>query len=210
MVVLSVMAVLLAIAAPSMNDLVQASQQQAALTRLSSAMRMGQYEANRRNVRVTVCPAQPDRSGCRDATIGSGPHAALQDWSGELMAFIDGGKPREMDGGDRLLRVFPAARGVDVFAWYPANGQGMDSAGYALHLLPTGLVCWPTSRRQVWVPADYPCRTNVAFTACARTARHLPARHTAMTRGGLHEMTSHERMQTAYDAQSSVNCSSNR
>lgn len=195
MVTLTVMAILLAIAAPGMNAMVQASQQESALMRLSAALRMAQHEAGRRNQRVTVCPASPDRKACSDTAIGSGPYQGLQDWSGELIAFSDGSTARTIDQDDQLLRVFPRVRGVDLFAWYPTGGQGMKSAGHAVHALPEGQICWPTARQGT--PGTdieqvhrvvYPCNPDVTFTACPSRARQLPARHIAMYAGGLQDL----------------------
>jgi prepilin-type N-terminal cleavage/methylation domain-containing protein len=148
MVTLAVMVILLAIAAPNMNDMVQASQQESALMRLSAALRMAQHEAGRRNQRITICPASAGRKACSDTAIGSGPYQGLQDWSGELIAFSDGSTPRVIDEDDQVLRVFPSVRSVDLFAWYPTGGQGMKSAGHAVHALPDGQICWPTARRR--------------------------------------------------------------
>ena len=205
MVTLAVMVILLAIAAPNMNDMVQTSQQESALMRLSAALRMAQHEAGRRNQRITICPASAGRKACSDTAIGSGPYQGLQDWSGELIAFSDGSTPRVIDEGDQVLRVFPSVRSVDLFAWYPTGGQGMKSAGHAVHALPDGQICWPTARQgapgaEQFHRVTYPCNPDVTFTACPSRARHLPARHIAMYAGGLQDLAPRDPLPRASDS----------
>lgn len=217
MVTLTVMVVLMAIAAPDMNAMVQASQQESALMRLSAALRMAQHEAGRRNQRVTVCPASADRRGCRNSTIGTGPYRRLHDWSGELIVFSDGKTARQMDSGDQLLRVFPGVRGVDIFAWYPTDSRGMGSAGHAVHVLPDGQICWPTAASgapgglaMLTGGVVSPCNPDVTFTACPNRARQLAARHIAMYAGGLQDLSPRDPLPRASDHRKlqSVDCAS--
>ena len=67
MVVVAVMAILAAIAAPSMTGLINANRLSGQAGELSATMQLARSEAVRRNARVTVCPSS-DGSSCASST----------------------------------------------------------------------------------------------------------------------------------------------
>jgi type IV fimbrial biogenesis protein FimT len=114
MVTLTVAAILLAMSAPSMRDLIQNNRATAYANEMVLAFTIARAEALKRNGPVTVCAAAP----VDPATGAPTGCAADGDWSQGWLVFQDAavaGAPNPTGAGAQLIRVWPAARDFKTF-----------------------------------------------------------------------------------------------
>ncbi|WP_153109058.1 GspH/FimT family pseudopilin [Propionivibrio limicola] len=99
LVTIAVLAIVLAIAAPSFSTIVKNSRLATETNDLMSDLALARTEAARRGRRVSLCISN---NGTTCATSGS-------DWSGGRIIFSDVSPYGQIDSGDTILRVVPSA-----------------------------------------------------------------------------------------------------
>nr|WP_079235505.1 MULTISPECIES: GspH/FimT family pseudopilin [Pseudomonas] len=105
---ISVLAILVSIAAPSMSEWVQRERNNSHMNELLSGVRFARASAITRNGTVSVC-------------AGVVVCADKSDWKSNVMVFADGNNNGEMDEGDELLRMFSIS---DLYHWDWSNFRG--------------------------------------------------------------------------------------
>lgn len=124
MITLAVLAVMLSLAIPAFSRLLASMRLSAAANELLSSLHLARSEAIRRGVRVTLCPAPPDKIDCTGKA-----------WHEGWIMFVDrtlSGQTPRLDPGDELLfRGGPSGRGITI------QGNG-PLASYA-SFVPSGL-----------------------------------------------------------------------
>ena len=93
LITVSILAILLAIAAPSFRDLIQSNRTQTIANDLTTALQFARSEAVKRNVKVDIC--RRNQNACADAT----------DWGNGWLVKINGGA---------ALRVWEAVGGQNT------------------------------------------------------------------------------------------------
>ncbi|QNP47147.1 GspH/FimT family pseudopilin [Diaphorobacter aerolatus] len=102
---LSVLAILLVVAAPSFASLWRVNRATAAVKRFSLDLEYARSEARRRGSAVSLCASEG--TACQ----GSGG----ADWAKGWIVFADDDADGSVDGGEAILRVQPALTGGDTF-----------------------------------------------------------------------------------------------
>jgi type IV fimbrial biogenesis protein FimT len=124
MITLSIAAILLAVAVPSYQSVMVQSRLTTQANELMTALHYARSEAVKRGVRVTICKSS-DGTAC---TSGGS-------WQDGWLIFSDAGTTGTVDGGDEILRVFPALNGSTLEGgsnfgnWisYRSNGRSQGS-----------------------------------------------------------------------------------
>lgn len=127
LVVLALLGVLLALAAPGLSNLRQKHQMQSHAEQMQSSLMLSRSEALRRQQRVTLC------------VRGQGQDCALQGtWSQGWVVFVDGNGNAQRDKDEPVLQLQPALpafltlRGnatVDRYVSYGPDGRSQSSTG---------------------------------------------------------------------------------
>lgn len=129
MIGVSILAVVLALAAPSYRQLGRSTRVVGQASELQGALSYARSESLRRGVRVTVCrSADPEAASPACSSSGS--------WAGGWLVFVDnvqtaGNVAGVVDGADTVLRVGDAATGSTVTttgnlgAWLAYSPQGL-------------------------------------------------------------------------------------
>jgi len=133
MVVIAILAVLVALAAPSFQRLVQRYQVRQAMGDFTAALYLARSEAIKRGGRVTMAKAAA--AGCTAAGV--------KDWHCGWEIFVDANENGTRDDGDELLQAFGVLKGASICvnaganlkfnAWGDFNGAGITS----VRVLPT-------------------------------------------------------------------------
>lgn len=124
MVTVAVLAILSAVAVPSMTGLINANRLSSASSELVAAVQFARSEAVRRNVRVKLC-GTADGATCSKAAA----------WSGWLVVDESGAKPE-------VLRALVAPESLQISG--PANGVVFRPSGL-LSAASSLTVCMPTT-----------------------------------------------------------------
>lgn len=119
MVVLSIAAILAALALPSFRSLIQNNRLTTQANELAGTLNFARGEAVKRGGRVTVC-VSTDQATC---TLGTA-------WEGGWIAFADPDNTATFTVGDTLLRVRGALEG----------GSTLTGTATAVQYLPSGLL----------------------------------------------------------------------
>lgn len=124
MVVLAVSVILMAVAAPAFQPIVQANRTLTEMNTLTAAMRVARAEALRQGLPVTLCASS-------NGTACSGSNA----WQNGWILFVDLDANRAVDTGDRIVRVQSAFSGGDVLtASNTTSGITFSRDGFAFNL----------------------------------------------------------------------------
>jgi type IV fimbrial biogenesis protein FimT len=118
---LSIFAILIAVAAPSLKDLIADRRVAASAQDLYGSMMLARSEAVKRRSSVSLCKS----------TDGSNCNNAAADWSNGWLVFEDADADGSIDSGDQLIRVFEAIAGVIDVDWNNGNTLGFNSKGQA-------------------------------------------------------------------------------
>jgi len=126
MITLSIAAILASVAVPSYQATMTQARLTAQANELVTSLNYARSEAVKRGMRVTICTSNNGAT----CTNGSG-------WQNGWLIFSDGGTAGSVDGGDEVLRVFPAlpgstlAGGANFNNWlsYQPNGRSQGSNG---------------------------------------------------------------------------------
>ncbi len=97
LIVISIVAVLTAIAVPTFRDLIASRQVAANVSAFASTLRLARSEAIKRGTEVTVCRGR--------LVSGSPVCVAGTDWSVGWFVFVDRGTLNSFDNGDVLVRA---------------------------------------------------------------------------------------------------------
>ena len=117
LVVVAILGVLMAIAAPSFSQLINNNKIVSETNGLLADLALARSEVLKRGVgAVTVC-ATLDGSSCSSAT----------DWSNGRMVFVDGGTVGTVDGGDVILRNSGPMSGITI------NSSGFSTTGLIVY-----------------------------------------------------------------------------
>ena len=132
MLVLTVAAVLLALAMPSFRETVIHNRISAASNTFMGAIGYARTEAIRRNVSVTLCKSV-------NGTVCS--TAAATNWEDGWIAFVDADADGTLDAGETLLRTWPALpdnytlrsnASFTNFIRYNARGEANNTGAFAV------------------------------------------------------------------------------
>lgn len=157
MVTLSIAAILLTIAAPSMRDFIIDNRVAGASNQLMASFAFARSEAIRRGVTVTLCKSA---NGATCANAGG--------WEQGWIIFPDGGVQGTVDGGDAPIRVVEAftnltiSGGANFTNWFSYLSNGA-SDGAALNN-GTFSVCSSPSGRDIVI--NDTGRVRVSAVAC--------------------------------------------
>lgn len=131
LVVLALLAVLLSLAAPSLQALRQKHQMQSQAEQLQSSLMLARTEALRRQQRVTLC--------VRAAAAGAGPDCATAGtWAQGWVVFVDGNDNGRREATEAVLQVQEAIPGfltlqgnatVDRYISYGPQGRSQSTTG---------------------------------------------------------------------------------
>lgn len=130
LVTVSLLAVLVTLAAPGLNELVRNNRMAAQTNDIMSLFAFARAEAMRRGARVTVCPSD-NGSDCSGSL----------DWSSGMIAFVDTDRDGIVGVGEEVLRVMPAlsggntlaaSGGVFSFIQFRGSGVAMSPGGVKL------------------------------------------------------------------------------
>lgn len=166
LVTLSVIAILLAVAAPSFQAFSKENRAVSISNELVSALTLARSEAIKRNTSVTVCKtADPNAASPTCSTAAT--------WQTGWLVFTDGGTTGSVDGTDTRLRVYqPTGGTVSIsggtnfanYLTYLSNGVSKGNGGLANGTLDINvdgihryLVINSTGRIHVCNPAQETC-----------------------------------------------------
>lgn len=121
LVTLSVFAVLIAIAAPSLKDLLADRRVAAHTQTLFGSMLLARSEAIKRRNPVSICKS----------SNGSGCDNSLTNWSTGWLVFEDEDADGALDSGDQLIRVFEKTDNLVSMQWNNGNTLGFNHHGQA-------------------------------------------------------------------------------
>jgi type IV fimbrial biogenesis protein FimT len=123
LVVMSLLGLLVTLAAPAYSTLMESQRIHREVTRLQLAFYQARSEAVKRSRRVVLCPAPADLAAPSCAGV-------LEDgW----MLFVDDNYSRQLDAGERLLRRYEAPAGVTI-----TNRRGTRRADESISFRPDG------------------------------------------------------------------------
>lgn len=125
MLTLAVMAIVLTLAIPALQQLVAASHGAAYLNELSTNLQYARHRAIRQRQTMLLCPADSESEGCGDS------------WSAALLLFADRNGNRDRDADEPLLRYLGTPPSGTVLDWsrnqhylvFGANGAAL-APGY--------------------------------------------------------------------------------
>lgn len=131
LVVLALLAVLLSLAAPSLQGLRQKHQMQSQAEQFQASLMLARSEALRRQQRVTVC--------VRDSSDGAGPDCDLGGtWSQGWVVFVDGNDNGRREASETVLLLHQTLPGfltlqgnstVDSYISYGPQGRSQSTSG---------------------------------------------------------------------------------
>jgi type IV fimbrial biogenesis protein FimT len=131
LVVLALLAVLLSLAAPSLQGLRQKHQMQSQAEQLQASLLLARSEALRRQQRVTLCVRAPAaHAGPECATAGT--------WAQGWVMFVDGNNSARREATETVLQVQAALPGwmtlqgnatVDRYISYGPQGRSQSTTG---------------------------------------------------------------------------------
>lgn len=120
LITITIAAILLAIAAPSFNDIIKNNRLAVQTNDLVGDIALARGEAAKRGVRVTMCISS-DGSTCTGSN-----------WAMGRLIYTDGSTAGSIDGTDEILRVTSALQGTSVL-----TSAGFTNAAY-FQYLPSG------------------------------------------------------------------------
>ncbi|MDB5814406.1 MAG: hypothetical protein JWN23_1523 [Rhodocyclales bacterium] len=124
MVTLAIIAILVALAAPAMNDLLQNNRIAATASAFGSAVNIARAEAVRRSTTVTLCASN-------DLTTPT----CAGSWTDGWLAFVDGGAVGTFNAGDTKVKVWQTpvptntTIGAGGFTYIAFNSRGAVTNG---------------------------------------------------------------------------------
>lgn len=129
----ALLAVLVTLAAPGLNELVRNNRMAAQTNDIMSLFAFARAEAMRRGARITVCP-----SGNGGSCSGG------SDWSVGLIVFVDADRDGMVGVGEEVLRAMPALSGGNTLspsggalAFIQFRGSGVAAAPGGVKLCDT-------------------------------------------------------------------------
>ena len=133
MIALAILAILVAIAAPSFRDTIARSRVQSAVADLSASFSLARSEAIRTGIQTVVCPSV-DLTSCS--------LAAVADWSTGWIVLADANRNGAVDTGETILQAntqLPAGIVIESLLAAPAvafRGQGFSMNTGSLLVCP--------------------------------------------------------------------------
>ncbi|KEQ15014.1 GspH/FimT family pseudopilin [Endozoicomonas numazuensis] len=121
LITLSVFAILIAIAAPSMKDMLADRRVAANTQTLFGSMLLARSEAIKRQSPVSICKS----------SNGSGCDNSLTNWNTGWLVFEDEDADGILEAGDQLIRVFDDADSLVSVQWNNGNTLGFNHHGQA-------------------------------------------------------------------------------
>jgi len=119
LIVIAVTAILLALATPNLRGVIERNQLVGQANELAAAMALARSEAVSRGIQAGVCASSDDGASCSGSWTGN-----------DIVVFIDEDNSGDLDGGERVLKVFPTNGDLtltgtaDEFLFRP-NGFGV-------------------------------------------------------------------------------------
>lgn len=150
LIVLTMAAILVAIAVPSYGFLVTSGRLTSATNDMLLALHLARSEAIKRGTRVTVCKTSNPDASAPDCDSSA-------KWEQGWLVFVDGGVRGRVDGGDRVIQAYrdvsPWARIATGFNYrnyvsYMPMGTSQGSSGLAND---TFQICVSGQRRDIVV-----------------------------------------------------------
>ena len=121
LITLSVFAILIAIAAPSLKDMLADRRVAANTQTLFTSMLLARSEAIKRRSTVSICKS----------SNGSGCDNSLTNWSTGWLVFEDEDADGALDAGDQLIRVFEEMDSLVTVFWNNGDTLGFNHHGRA-------------------------------------------------------------------------------
>lgn len=121
LVTLSVFAILITVAAPSMKDVLADRRVAANTQTLFGSMLLARSEAIKRRSPVSICKS----------SNGSGCDNSLMNWSSGWLVFADEDADGALDSEDQLIRVFGETDNLISMQWNNGNTLGFNPHGQA-------------------------------------------------------------------------------
>lgn len=112
MVGITILVIVLGIGVPSFTQTLRKNRLATQVNDFVTALNLARSEANKRGVRVTLCPSNSAQNDCSGAT----------DWRTGWIAFTDAtGSAGVVDTDDRILQVWPASGNEFTFTPNPST-----------------------------------------------------------------------------------------
>jgi type IV fimbrial biogenesis protein FimT len=157
MVVIGLIAILLGIAAPSVQNLTQSARMSAQANDLLADLAMARSEAIKRNVRVAICSSSTGL-----ACTGGTPQRPAP-WETGRIVFVDTNQDGMRDGNEEILRAAPEA---PVGNTVTVAGDAAAGGARSVHYRPSGSMT-PGGATVVFTLCDE--RSGSAGTNAGRT-----------------------------------------
>lgn len=156
MITLAVLAILIGLAAPSMNDLIRNNRVASVASEFGSAITYTRAEAIKRGQQIVLCQSS-DPSATPPTCANAGG------WQQGWLAFVDSNSNSSFDNGETILRVWQTpSPGADISSTNPSivfNARGMPTA------TDTYTVCMNTLSRILSINAAG--RLNISAGTCS-------------------------------------------
>lgn len=159
LVVVALVAVMAALAAPSLKAFLVRRAVDSAVSTLASDYRLARSEAVKRTGYVTICRS-PDGAGCS-------PADAPGSWHDGWIVFTDADANRRVNGTDEVLRVQPRLTGLRAMVRY--NDPGFSNTVQAVLYRPHGIST--TGNETLLVTADSSLVGGTRLVVISRNGR---------------------------------------
>ena len=156
--VVTVLAVLSALAAPSFNNLIRTNQASGLVNTFMADMRFARSEAIRRGGAVVMC--RSDAPEAASPTCGSGSGPGGNGWVSGWLVFEDRDNSGAFNSGDQLLRVQAAIPTVNTFL------EAGGSSSTKFPFTPTGRLRGVSSATQLQVGSSPTFSNSQQRTLC--------------------------------------------
>jgi len=120
MITLTIAGVLLTVGVPSLIQFIQDSRRNAQASDLALTLQFAKSEAIKRNARVNVCAVAGATTACNGGATA---------WTDGWQAFVDANDNCVVDGGDILLRAWPALDGGNTLCFSGGDRVRVQNTG---------------------------------------------------------------------------------
>jgi len=139
MITLAIVGILLTVGVPSFIEFIQNSRRDAQLSDLTLAVQYAKSEAIKRNLRVSVCAVPGATTACNGGATA---------WTDGWQVFVDANDNCVVDGGDILLRAWPALDGGNTLCFTGGDRVRVQNTGMSPGSNGTFRVCDPRGTSQ--------------------------------------------------------------
>lgn len=159
LVVVTLLAILASLAAPSLRALLARRAVESAITALGSDYRLARSEAIKRSGYVTICRS-PDGLRCS-------PALAPGSWHDGWLVITDANANRQLDGTDEILRVQPPLTNLESIRRY--DDAGFSNTIQSMIFRPNGVTT--TGNETLLITADASVVGGTRLVVISRNGR---------------------------------------